>query len=123
MQTPPSILKQLPEHAQGTLSSYIIGFALSIILTLAAYFLIVHHVLSNETAIATILSLGALQVWVQLFYFLHVGKEQKPRWNRLVLLLMTLLLAILVLGSLWIMYTVNERTMPSMDMEAIMQNP
>ena len=47
------------------------------------------------------------QFFTQLLFFLHLGRETKPRWKLLVFLFMTMIVAILVFGSLWIMYNLN----------------
>jgi len=88
-------------HAK--LSTYIIGFLLSLYLTLTAYWLTVHGALSRDTLIAAILGLAVIQFFVQAFFFLHIGKESKPRWNLLVFGFMLLIVLIVVIGSLWIM--------------------
>ena len=103
------------------LRSYVLGFILSILLTLASYVLVSHQLLSTWVLILTIIGLGLVQMAVQLILFLHIGDEPKPRWNLLVLLFMLMVAAILVFGSLWIMYTLEYRSMPPSDMEASMR--
>jgi heme/copper-type cytochrome/quinol oxidase subunit 4 len=44
---------------------------------------------------------------VQLFFFLHIGRESKPRLNAAAFLFATLVVTILVAGSLWIMDNLN----------------
>lgn len=98
------------EH--GTLKSYIIGLALSIFLTLLAYLFVVKHILTGGWLMVTIVGLGLVQAWVQLVLFLHLGKESKSRANLMIFLFMVLVLAIVLFGSLWIMYSLNDRVMP-----------
>jgi len=97
---------------RGTPRSYTIGFALSIILTLVAYIARVKHVLSGKGLMAVLLGLAVVQFVVQLFFFLHIGRETKPRWKLLMLFLMIIFVLIVVLGSLWIMYNLNYRMSP-----------
>jgi len=99
------------EIGQGTLLSYTTGFILSISLTLAAYFLVVNHGLAGGALILTILGLAVVQLTVQLLFFLHLGRESKPRWNFLVFGMMVLIVVIVAGGSLWIMKNLNYRTM------------
>lgn len=101
-------------HAQGNLKSYFIGFLSSILLTLAAYFLVVGTSLTGWLLYAPLVLLALTQMWVQVRFFLHLGKEAKPQWNLLAFLFMLLVISILVLGSLWIMNNLNARVMPTM---------
>lgn len=107
-----------------------IGFALSVVLTLGAYFLVVEHIFSGNALDFVLAGLCLTQVLVQLLFFLHLGNEPKPYWNLLVFLFMVLVVAILVLGSLWIMHNLDYRTMPAdmpatipaMDTSTMLQN-
>ncbi len=94
------------------LVGYISGFALSLLLTGTAYVLVTRHVLEGGTLVAAIIGLALVQVLVQLFFFLHLGQETKPRWKLLVLAFMLVVLGILVFGSLWIMQNLNYNMSP-----------
>ncbi len=100
--------------SHGSVKSYVIGFAISIALTLFAYFLVERHILTSTTLIGTIVSLAFVQAIVQLIFFLHLGEGQKAYWNFIVFLFMILVLLIIVLGSLWIMYDLDDRLMTPM---------
>lgn len=102
------------EEKHGSLQTYILGFILSILLTLAAYYLVAGHFLTEWVLDYAVVSLTVVQVLVQLIFFLHLGNEPKPYWNLLVFLFMVLVVAIIVLGSLWIMYDLDYRTMAEM---------
>lgn len=99
------------EHggAHGTLQSYVFGFALSIALTLVAFYLVDSHVRSGHIAFSHTFVYGALamlaivQLFVQLVLFLHLGRGSGARWNATVFAYAFLLIVILVGGSLWIM--------------------
>lgn len=99
------------------LSSYITGFVLSIVLTVVAYILVVEHVSSGHTTfthtflIATVVVLAIAQLFVQVYFFLHLGREHRPRWNTIFFLLTALITAVVVGGSLWIMYHLNHNMM------------
>ncbi|HVV26014.1 MAG TPA: cytochrome o ubiquinol oxidase subunit IV [Candidatus Saccharimonadales bacterium] len=97
---------------RGTYRAYLTGFILSIGLTLLAYLSAVKHVLSGKGLMAGLLGLAVIQFFVQLFFFLHIGRETKPRWRLLVLFMMISVVLIVVLGSLWIMYNLNYRMTP-----------
>jgi cytochrome o ubiquinol oxidase operon protein cyoD len=109
------------QHYHGSYKSYIWGFILSLILTFVAYFSVVKEVFSYEYLVAFILFLGVIQMFIQLQLFLHMANEPKPKYNLVIFLFMLLVLLIVVLGTLWIMYDLNNRVMPTeKEMEAYM---
>lgn len=96
----------------GTVSSYVIGFVLSIGLTLIAYYLVVHKVFANTAPLLLALgALAAIQLFVQLYFFLHLGKGPNARLNKLLFALMFIIVVIVVGGSLWIMKHLNYNNM------------
>ena len=99
------------KDSPARLTTYTIGFVLSIGLTIAAYVLVANNVLSGSVLIASILGLAVIQLFVQLVFFLHLGRESKPRWNLMAFLFMLLVLLIVVFGSLWIMSHLNYHGM------------
>lgn len=103
------------ETAQGSAKTYATGFALSIILTLAAYALVVKGIASGWALVFILAALAISQLLVQLVFFLHVGRESKPRWNLTVMAFAAMVVIILVFGSLWIMKNLqyNHAKVPS----------
>lgn len=99
------------EAGRGTPASYTIGFVLSLGLTAAAYLFVVHHVLSGQRLVAAVVGFGVLQLFVQLLFFLHLGRESKPRWNLTVFAFALIVVGIIVIGSLWIMNNLNYNMM------------
>ncbi len=96
----------------ATLKSYITGFLLSIALTLAAYFGVVNHMLSDGMLLTAILSFAFVQLLVQLVFFLHMDKEARPHWNFVMLLSFASVIFIMVGGALWIMHHLNYNMTP-----------
>lgn len=99
---------------QENFITYVVGFSVSILLTLASYFIVTQHLLQEEAIAWTLMGLGSLQAILQLVFFLHLGSESKPRWNLIIFTFMLFVLVIIVVGSLWIMSNLNSRMMPSM---------
>lgn len=93
----------------------IIGFILSIVLTLLAYFIVVEQFLAGWVLILTVAGVATIQGVVQLVFFLHLGIESKPRWNLMIFLFMILLFVILIGGSMWIMRNLDYNIMPPME--------
>jgi cytochrome o ubiquinol oxidase operon protein cyoD len=101
------------EHGQGSYASYISGFILSVLLTITAYLAVTHHSGASKGLVALLLALAVIQLAVQLVFFLHLGRESKPRWKSMAFGFMLLVVLIVVLGSLWIMYHLNYHMMMS----------
>ncbi len=93
----------MENSTKSPLKSYVLGFVLSIVLTLGAYFFVVLKTFSPGVLFSVIMGLAVIQALVQLVLFLHLGKEKKPHWNTMTFLFMLSILLIVVLGSLWIM--------------------
>ena len=100
---------------EGTMSSYITGFVLSIILTLSSYLVVTQNLIPKEMVIAVIIFLALLQFVVQAIFFLHLDKETGPRWNLIVFLSTLSIVILVVIGSIWIMTHLNYNVMPQKD--------
>lgn len=107
-------LTEIQKEWHGTLRSYVIGFLASLLLTAVAFILVAARALAGRPLMFTIAALGMAQALIQLIFFLHVGQESKPRWEMVVFLFMVLVLFIIVTGSLWIMFDLDNRMMGSM---------
>lgn len=101
------------EQASRSIKPYVSGFILSITLTLLAYWAVVGGAYQAGFVIAIIVGLAVLQLFVQLFFFLHLGEEMQPRWRLVMLGFGILVVFIVVFGSLWIMDNLNYNMMHS----------
>lgn len=95
----------------GTVKSYVIGFILSLILTMTSYFLVTEKVIEGWPLFFTISGLAIAQAIVQLIFFLHMAAERAPYWNLITFIFMLMVLLIVVIGTLWIMYNLDYRMM------------
>ena len=111
----PKVVIAEHEPDQASLRGYLIGFGSSLILTLGAYFIVTHGNLSQATKVTLVTILALSQFMVQLVYFLHLGREFKPRWKLFVFIFMIGVVSILVAGSLWIMTDLNNRMSPAQE--------
>lgn len=93
------------EHgaAHGSVKSYVSGFVISVILTIMAFLIVSNELASGSALLSMILGLAVIQLFVQAIFFLHLGKESKPRWNLQLFVFMVATVIIIVGGSLWIM--------------------
>lgn len=87
--------------------SYIIGFVASIILTLASYFTVIGQLFDRIGIIIAIITFAIAQLVFQLIYFLHMGDEERPRWNLYSFIFSLIVIFVLVAGSIWVMYYLN----------------
>lgn len=109
-------LKELQQQYHGSLFSYLKGFLLSLLLTVISFVLVITKAIEGRNLIITIVSLALLQAIVQLYYFMHLGDEDNPKWKTYIFYFMIVILLIISFGSLWIMYNLNDRMMSNMPM-------
>jgi len=93
---------------------YMIGFALSAILTIIPFWLVMGNVLAPETTKWVILAFAGVQLIVQMMYFLHLNSKAEGGWNMMALILTLVLLVIVLAGSIWVMHHMNTNMMPGM---------
>jgi len=97
--------------------SYVGGYALSILLTLAAFGLMQWHIFTRHQTpthgqlIAGFITLAIAQLLVQLFFFLHVNRGQNKYWNAAALGFALFIITVVVGGTLWIMQNLRHGTM------------
>lgn len=88
---------------RGNLKAYLITYLLSLAFIFGAFYF--------NTRPLFITAFGLVQAWIQLYTFLNLGKETKPRWNLMAFLFTLMVTFILVVGSIWIMYNLNYNLM------------
>ena len=89
---------------------YVIGYILSLALTIEAYLLTVNGTFSPKVVIAAVVGLAIVQLMVQLFYFMHFDRMVRAPWNIVMFLFMAMVVAIVVFGSWWIMENLDYHT-------------
>jgi cytochrome o ubiquinol oxidase operon protein cyoD len=100
------------EQAHGSSGGYIIGFVLSVVLTAAAFGLVIGGVLSGGTAVVAIAVLAFVQIIVHLVCFLHMGTSSSAqRWDSLAFAYTVLCVLILIVGTVWVMHNVAMNMM------------
>ncbi|WP_109125632.1 cytochrome o ubiquinol oxidase subunit IV [Dyella sp. C11] len=100
------------DHADhGTTKSYIVGFVLSVALTLASFGVVMSGKVPHDLMMPGVIVFGVAQLIVQLKYFLHMGLSPAQRSNFAIMLFTLLILAIVVVGSLWVIHNMNANMM------------
>jgi cytochrome o ubiquinol oxidase operon protein cyoD len=100
-------------HGHGTRRSYLIGFALSVILTAIPFWLVMSHAIQDTQTIALIIfAMAAVQVIVHVIYFLHLDSRAEGGWTLVSFIFTVVVVAITIGGSTWVMYHLNSNMMP-----------
>ncbi|MDO4231338.1 MAG: cytochrome o ubiquinol oxidase subunit IV [Lautropia sp.] len=101
------------EDFHFTKKDYHVGFVLAVILTVIPFVLTMGGFFEDRTTAALwILGLGAAQMVVHVVYFLHMNSKSQGGWIMLAFIFTLILLSIAVVGSLWVMFHMNENLMP-----------
>ncbi|MGV3487390.1 MAG: cytochrome o ubiquinol oxidase subunit IV [Tuberibacillus sp.] len=92
------------EHTHpGSVLSYIVGFILSILLTIIPLIIVLNHAFSKTVLVYSILVMALLQFLIQLIFFMHIKESEEPHYNILALILGAVFVFAIVAGSAWIM--------------------
>ena len=99
--------------AHSTVAGYVNGFVLSVVLTAIPFALVMSGgVVSSGVTALVILAFAAVQIVVHMVYFLHMNTRSEQGWSMLALIFTTVLVVIMLSGSLWVMYHLNTNMMP-----------
>ncbi|MRX26830.1 cytochrome o ubiquinol oxidase subunit IV [Kangiella sp. HZ709] len=94
--------------AHGSVKEYVTGLILSVILTAIPFGIVMSGSAGEVLSISLILLCAVGQIFVQLIYFLHMNTSSEQMWNNISGILAFILVAILIVGSIWIMQHLNH---------------
>ncbi len=100
-------------HQPATFRSYVTGFVLAVVLTLASFWVVMNPNMSKVDILITIAVLALVQVVVHLYYFLHMSMAPDKKWDTISFAFTAMLLFFVVVGSIWIMANMMATLMPS----------
>ena len=105
--------KQSPIHSSagtshGTSRSYMVGFIISVVLTVIPFGLVMYPSLPRNVTVWVVVILGAVQIFAHLKYFLHLDTAQEQRWNLIALIFSAVIILLFVGLSLWIMNSIHH---------------
>ena len=105
--------ERISAHQVGEdLTNYLIGLFLAALLTAVSFF-VSQTTLVWQPSIPVALSvLGAAQIGVHLVFFLHITTGPDNVNNILALAFGVLIVLLVIVGSVWIMYHMNQNMMP-----------
>ncbi|MEP1571623.1 cytochrome o ubiquinol oxidase subunit IV [Roseibium album] len=101
----------MDHSAERTLSTYLTGFVLAVVLTAIPFALVWGELLTGPAVYYVIAVAAVLQVVVHLGFFLHLNLRSTPAENLFFLGFAAVLIFIMVGGSLWIMMDLHHRMM------------
>ncbi len=82
---------------------YVVGYGTSLLLTLAVFLIAYRYGIKTPGVYLSIGILGLVQLVVQLIYFLHIDRRRRSREDLDLILFSTLVLLIIILGTIWIL--------------------
>ncbi len=91
--------------------TYLIGYVLALALTLAAFAVVKWPLAAAGTTFGIILGLALVQVIVQFRCFLHISLAKSSRDDLLLVLFASLIVTLMVSGTLVIMFNLRDRMM------------
>ncbi|QIL91088.1 cytochrome o ubiquinol oxidase subunit IV [Microbulbifer harenosus] len=99
------------ETDHGSVKSYLVGFALSVILTAIPFWAVMTAQFDKATNIWLMVTMAIVQVVVHLKYFLHLNFSEQGRANTFAFLFTALIIVMVVGLSIWIIYASNAMMM------------
>ena len=101
------------EFPHVTRKEYNTGFILSVILTAIPFGLVMTDAFEDTVSTALIImGLGVLQIIVHMVYFLQMNRRAERSWTLPALIVTVLLVAILLVGTLWGMPPLDGNVVP-----------
>jgi len=108
------------QAGHGSFKSYVTGFILSVILTAIPFWLVMGEVFENHVVTAIfVMVLGAVQIVVHMIFFLHMNTKSEGGWTFLALAFTLTLVVVTLVGSVWVMYHMDQNMMPMSPHEAL----
>lgn len=99
------------EAGHGSVKSYVVGFVLSVILTVIPFWAVMTSAFEKATLIPMVLVLAVVQIIVHLKYFLHLDFSPASRASTFAFLFSALIIVMVVGLSIWILYSANAMMM------------
>ncbi len=93
------------------LRSYAVGYGLSLALTTAAFAAVRWPSTGARATFGIVLALGLVQMAVQFRCFLHISLKRSSRHDLQLILFSTLIIALMVSGTLVILFNLRSRMM------------
>lgn len=83
----------------GTVSSYIVGFVLAVILTVIPFYM----AMTGTPNFFILVVFAVAQIIVHVVCFLHIDYSQPQRWYLMTFIFAVVTILVIVIGSVWVM--------------------
>ena len=90
---------------------YLVGYALALLLTAAAFAVVHWRLWSGATALAAAFGLGLVQMVVHFRWFLHIRRRGSTREDLQLILFAVLIVALMAGGTIVILFNLRGRMM------------
>ncbi|MDF7674498.1 cytochrome o ubiquinol oxidase subunit IV [Acetobacteraceae bacterium ESL0709] len=98
-------------ESHGSYGSYITGFVLAVILTVASFAVVLSKALSFWSTLVVIGVLAAIQMVVHMVFFLHMNGSSKQRWILMTFLVTAFSVFTIVVLSLFVLWDTQMHMM------------
>ncbi|MDA0148098.1 cytochrome o ubiquinol oxidase subunit IV [Vibrio sp. LaRot3] len=95
-------------QAHGSVKEYVTGLVYSLLLTIIPFAMVMFGIGDKPLVIAVIMITAVAQILVQLIFFLHMNTSSEQMWNTTSAVFVVVIVAIILIGSLWIMEHLNH---------------
>ena len=109
------------EIVEGVLG-YLVGLGLAALITVVAFFISGTSLVWQASIPIALFVLAIAQMGVHLVFFIHITTGPDNANNILALAFGVLIVLLLMVGSLWIMYHLNQNMMPTDQMMQMQQS-
>ncbi len=99
------------DERRGEVRSYLVGYAGAIVMTGVAFAVVHWPIAPPKVTFAAVLALAFAQILLQFRYFLHISFKRSSRDDLQLILFSTLVVALMVGGTLVILMNLRERMM------------
>lgn len=103
-------------QSHGSRRTYLIGFALSAVLTAIPFWLVMTGALQPQATAIAVVGFAVVQILVHTVCFLHVNSRSEGGWTLMAYAFAAVIVLIVIAGSLWIMHHLNVNMMQMTDM-------
>ena len=89
------------------IKSYIVGFLLSVVFTVAPFYLVMTKSLERNQLVVILAVTAVIQLVIQLKFFLHLDFSPSLRDNMLSFVFTGVILIVIVFGSMWVLHDLD----------------